>query len=393
MRLLTAGSAALLLLAGGLAAAAPSYAAETCQGRPVTITVTANNVPIEGTDGPDVIDATGVATALVDGRGGDDVICYGAGALSVVHGGPGDDLIEGVGGTAYGDDGDDLLRDATSMFGVTLVPGPGDDEVLGDVDSILVFGGTDGVTISVPTGTADGEGHDTFSGPRSIVGSPGPDTFLGASGRDVFMGNLRRYDASAAPDVADGGDGDDHLEAHGTLRGGPGADELRLDGAGTALGEDGNDNIWSSRDEDDPASDMRLLGGAGSDYLNVDVQNGRRCDPQRCHDVVDGGADRGDLIRLSMATRGLRLDLRTGHGRYGRVGVTVHGVENVKASMYDDVVIGDAGPNRLLGRSGRDVLVGGGGDDTLLGGLDRDRAAGGSGADRCRAEVSRGCER
>jgi Ca2+-binding RTX toxin-like protein len=49
--------------------------------------------------------------------------------------------------------------------------------------------------------------------------------------------------------------------------------------------------------------------------------------------------------------------------------------------MHDDVLTGDNGVNRLVGRLGDDTLNGGGGDDTLIGGRGADTLIGGSGVD------------
>jgi len=49
--------------------------------------------------------------------------------------------------------------------------------------------------------------------------------------------------------------------------------------------------------------------------------------------------------------------------------------------LFDDVITGDAGNNRLVGNEGDDVLFGAGGIDYLLGGLGDDTLIGGDGAD------------
>jgi Ca2+-binding RTX toxin-like protein len=47
----------------------------------------------------------------------------------------------------------------------------------------------------------------------------------------------------------------------------------------------------------------------------------------------------------------------------------------VVGSPFNDLLIGDSGPNRLSGGSGNDRLLGGGGVDTLVGGPGYDQFA------------------
>lgn len=56
-------------------------------------------------------------------------------------------------------------------------------------------------------------------------------------------------------------------------------------------------------------------------------------------------------------------------------------VERIEGSRWNDVLIGDTGPNTLLGRDGDDKLEGFGGSDILVGGAGRDRLSGASGFD------------
>ncbi|WP_439577096.1 M10 family metallopeptidase C-terminal domain-containing protein [Elioraea sp.] len=69
---------------------------------------------------------------------------------------------------------------------------------------------------------------------------------------------------------------------------------------------------------------------------------------------------------------------------------TLANIENLIGSAFDDVLIGNDGPNTLWGGAGndlldggagRDVLYGGDGNDTLLGGAGNDVLVGGTGVD------------
>ncbi|WP_193614176.1 hypothetical protein [Nocardioides lijunqiniae] len=377
--LATTGAGLALAAAGptGSAGAAPT----TCQGQPVTIVATADATTVQGTEGPDVIDGAGRGSLTILGLGGDDVICSGAGSYVTIDGGDGDDELLFVGdgdGEGRGGGGDDRLVDATYNWpSVTMVPGPGDDTVVGRARvTRLVFGGSAGVRIVAGDGIADGEGHDTFSGIRRFVGTAASDTFVGSESDDSFRGGPETDGStpSGAPDVAFGGGGSDFLELVGRAEGGEGSDGLRVHGPNASAS-----------------------GGPGSDRLLLFP--GSSC-TTACRLHADGGAGL-DRVTLNPGGRGVRVDLTSGRASMGDRGrVSLVGLEDVVGTAYQDVIIGNARPNRLYGEGGHDLLrgrggadrlYGAGGRDVLDGGGGRDRADGGLARDRCQAEVRRSC--
>ncbi|WP_193610190.1 hypothetical protein [Nocardioides lijunqiniae] len=402
--LATTGAGLALVAAGptGSAGAAPT----TCQGQPVTIVATASSSTVQGTEGPDVIDGAGRSSLTILGLGGDDVICSGPESPMAIHGGDGDDRIEmrvspvqhagdntadgGAGddqlvfvGDGYGEgrggEGDDRFVDSTTSSGfITVTPGPGDDVIVGNLDSThLVFGGTTGVRISVGDGRAEGEGYDTFSGIQAFVGTVASDTFVGSRGNDRFLGGpwTPRFAPSGAPDRASGGDGHDSLEVVGRAEGGKGGDRLRVYGPTAAA--------W---------------GGPGDDSLRLFP--GSTC-TAACRLRADGGAGVDRMTLRPEGRQGVRIDLASGRASMGGRGrVALAGVENLIGTKHRDVLIGNArrnsfhgdhGDDVLHGRGGADALTGGRGRDLLVGGRGRDRAYGSSGRDRCRTEVRKGC--
>jgi serralysin len=68
------------------------------------------------------------------------------------------------------------------------------------------------------------------------------------------------------------------------------------------------------------------------------------------------------------------LTISTPQDTLGAGSDTLIGIEGLRGSSFDDVLVGDGGKNVLLGRGGDDLLNGGAGNDTLDGG-------GGSGSD------------
>jgi Ca2+-binding RTX toxin-like protein len=156
-----------------------------------------------------------------------------AGQTLAGMGGP--DQIEGRGGAddIQGGDGDDVI-----------VPGPGADTIDGGaaVNTLSFGGASGGVKASMVTGTASGEGSDTFVGIQRIVGSPFADVLRGGDGDDELLGE-------GGKDALRGGDGAD------TLTGGSGRDTADYAGAlagvtvhlglGTAIGGAGSDILDS----------------------------------------------------------------------------------------------------------------------------------------------------
>lgn len=97
------------------------------------------------------------------------------------------------------------------------------------------------------------------------------------------------------------------------------------------------------------------MGGADRDYLS----------PGLGRDTVDGG---GGVDTLSSELRDLgavEVDLTKGTVK-GQGRDTITRVENADGTVYDDTLIGDAGPNVFSAHgSGLDVVYGKGGDDYL----------------------------
>jgi Ca2+-binding RTX toxin-like protein len=149
--------------------------------------------------------------------------------------------------------------------------------------------------------------------PFIFHGTDANDTIYGMSGDDVIYG----YGGN---DWLYGGDGND------ALYGGLGDDQL--------FGGNGND--W-------------LVGGPGGDHL-------------------DGGAGI-DTADYSTSPGAVTVDLAAGHGFGGDAqDDTYVSIENVVGSNFDDILLGDSGPNTLNGGAGNDHLYGGVGDDVLIGG-------------------------
>jgi Ca2+-binding RTX toxin-like protein len=422
------GAAAILTLSMVGIAPVASAAAQGCAEQPATIVGTAGDDVIDGTAGDDVI--VGLAgDDLIRGRGGSDVICAGKG----------DDVVRGsrAGGDIYGDAGNDTLfsrggaglnggrgndtLDASADGSADLVPGSGDDLVIGcaaefTFDEVQYgFDATRPIHANLITGIATGQGTDTLVNVDAVVGGAYDDTLVGNGGSNALVGR-------EGNDTLIGNGGDDTLageQGDDSFQGGPGSDtadyydQNYADGfpwgpmnvnlrTGIATG-DGNDTLSSIENASGSDGADTMIGTrrdnvfflllAGNDIVRMGGGNDWVGPGSGANDLA-GGAGR-DLVYYGGGRdpdhrhRAVTVDLGAGTSSSGD---SLRGFELVWGSIHDDTLIGDGGPNRLYGDSGDDVLRGLAGADRLLGQRGADEANGGAGIDRCRAEIEVGCE-
>ncbi len=159
-----------------------------CNGEVPTMTGTALDDVLVGTDGPDVILA-GPGRDVIDGAGGDDIICGGR-DNDIINGGNGNDILYGneAADRLIGGFGNDDLRGG--YWKDTLIGGPGNDVMRGGRGSDVLLGGP---------GVDTAYGND---GMDQINGGPGNDKLYGQQGRDQVQGAL-------GADVVSGGIGGD----------------------------------------------------------------------------------------------------------------------------------------------------------------------------------------
>lgn len=359
---------------------AVASAAPTCQLQ--TATITSSGGPVTGTEGSDVIVATG--TTDIQALGGDDTICMEHGTVDA---GPGDDVVIGAELAGPGTDSF-LLGPGYDYLDVPMPPGShitadagdsGDHDGRGpaDEDYVLISGVNDtedwvvdlagsvrrgGVEIAALSGF--GTFHLDFGNTTKVevLGTDAPEYLLVAGG-------------DLAADMAGGRDhvnSSTYGETIGHITGGVGKDRLTLSAQsltadlatgdmGDGLRIDGFDRFYFQ------AYKIRVAGSASADDIEVYSY--------RCNIVVDGRG--GDD----------RIENESGSGR-------CLGQNVLRGGRGDDLLKGGGRPERMAGGTGDDRLVGGAKDDVLIGGAGRDTADGGLGsADVCRAEVERGCER
>lgn len=295
----------------------------------------------------------------------------------------------------------------------TVFGGGGADVILGKGGSDKVFGGAEGDYCEVATGTVLAECE--FSGLNQKVQSRDPSAvsaglmapqvttmpalyWTGSNGSDVVTatysetshlvtftrsgGPVVSFDLDEAPDsvLLAGLGGNDTLTASGfppttsvIVLGGDGADNLTggetedalVDGAGgdIANAAGGDDALPNNGGDDD------LHAGNGEDLFVSDAV----CDG----DLLDGGPDRDNANWANFRLAGVSIDMSA--QRAGLIGdggqpqcpsatllTTLQALEDTEGTNLGDVMIGDSGPNQLLGRPGPDSYFAAAGDDTIL---------------------------
>ena len=353
----------------------------------------AGNDTIMGGAGDDIItgdDESRVSSALGTpfdaAADGSDVIMGGAGNDEIHTGswGDGDDGLGNthtgmMGDTAYGGDGNDILRGAG---GGDVLQGDAGNDNIGGGGGNDTIAGNDGDDVLMGDAGDDligsGAGNDLArggTGNDSIGGGAGNDTVLGGDGSDVIgggMGDDMLY-GEVGNDVVNGGSGNDVMSGgsgNDTMGAGDGNDVVIGDagndalggGAGndTLYGNDGNDAIGGGTGDDvvigDAGNDF-LAGGAGDDLLSGgvgnDTLNGGTGD-----DVLEGGAG-GDLFVFNITAGDYdqvvdfedgvdMLQFRGVAGGLGAVSVSEVFVPNADSSVT---------VNTVLSYNGHDVML------------------------------------
>lgn len=344
---------------------------------------------------------------LLYGGGGDDILRGGLGTRDQLYGGDGSDTVsyqgdssavtinliigEGAGASATGDFYTGIENVVGTSFNDALLGnaeinrlegGDGHDQLTGGYGADVLVGGDgvdtaryDDVAKSVFINLYIGQGFgnhadgDTFSGVENVIGSALDDYLIGDDGVNGLVG-------SGGNDVLIGGEGADVLD------GGIGSDTVSYEDRAKAvfvnlyLGQGFN----NSAQGDVYTSIENAIGSSLADYL-IGSDGANRLDGRDGDDVLIGGLG-GDAL-----VGGNGIDTASYEDQQGGVfvnlgldvgasnaaqGDTFSSIENVTGTMYADVLIGDAGVNRLDGGDGNDILIGGLEADVLIGGAGTD---------------------
>ena len=297
---------------------------------------------------------------FIVGTAGDETF-YGGGGADVILGEGGDDRAYG------GAEGDSC--DAAETFECESSGSEVQPRDPSTVDAGLMAPQSGGAPALYLTGS---DGNDAIvatyspSGPQvafTVDGSPAgtfpltdpPDSLVlaGLDGNDFLSAS--GFPATTSV-VLLGGNGEDDITGGDTedaLVDGPGDDEVSAGG--------GDDAVPNNEGADS------LHAGAGEDLFISDAV----CED----DLLDGGADR-DNANWANFDSAIAIDM--GAGKAGLVGsggqpacgsdplTALTAIEDVEGTSYDDTLVGDLGPNQLLGRPGHDSYFAVGGDDSIL---------------------------
>ena len=345
-----------------------------------------------------ILSTFGFATTPQDAR--QFVINRGSGLISGdIYLSLGNDLLTNYGQIAgdidLGDD-TDILINAGTITG-TVVLGEGTDlyDGLGGIQSGTVFGGG-GADLLV--GTMGADTLDGGAGNDILLGGSG-DTLTGGDGRDIFRfestGNVSIEDFVSGTDVIDlralsatnvtiSGSTVSVTTASGTLTiqvaGGVSQSDLIKNGAGTAVGTNGDDALIAvaggSTLNGGQGLDL-LLGGAGADHLNggegPDLMVGGAGDDTYYVDTdIDAGGD-GVADRVVERAGG---GIDTVHSSVSftleanveRLVLTGDWSIDGAGNELDNIITGNFMSNNLSGGAGNDRLIGGDAGDVFRGG-------------------------
>ena len=273
-------------------------------------------------------------------------------------------------------DGQQLTAD-NFIFGDVVVapePEPEDQTIIGseEADELTADDGDDVINGLGGDDVIDGKrGNDVISGGAGddiIDGGFGADVIDGGEGIDTIDFGNRLNDAINV-DLQTGETSEgDTLENIENITGGQSVDRLTGDDQDNIIdGQDGSDTLFGHGGND------TLLGGAGSDRLF----GGSGAD------FLDGGAGNSDSVNYFHSAQGVNIDLSQGTASGGDAeGDTIINVENITASQFDDVLVGNSEDNVLSGWHGDDQLFGGDGDDRLSARNGNNVFVGGDGDDR-----------
>ena len=298
---------------------------------------------------------------LLDGQGGDDLLQGGAGNDQLV-GGSGVDTL--VGGT-----GDDLYDVDRSDDQVVEQAGEGSDTVQSSVSYVL--GANLENVVLTGFSSVDATGNELAnqlignSGSNRLDGGAGNDTMVGGDGDDTYV-----LDSAADQVIELADEGSDTVVVGFSYATGNNIENVRLTGSANlnATGDAG-DNVLEGNAGNNllaggGGSDL-LIGGDGDDTYIVDSEDDR---------VVEAAGEGIDTVVRSYDTFFILND--------GVENLTLTGtVERGNGNDLDNLIIGNASDNNLLGLDGDDTLIGGAGDDALFGSEGADSLVGGSGDD------------
>jgi Ca2+-binding RTX toxin-like protein len=321
-----------------------------------------------GTAFPDYIVGTDQSQTIYGG-GGADVLIGGGGGDTVYGGAEGDSCDAAVTVECESSEEEVAPRDAGAIAVGAMAPqagGPAGLYLTGsdEDDEVTATYAAGAVTFTLGPGS-EGE-FDTDPASAGGCGAPAAGTVVcavSAPPDSVLLAGLLGADilvAAGFPEttsvIALGGAGGDEIDGGGTedaLVDGDGPDLVRAAG--------GDDAVPNNEGDDD------LNAGPGEDlFVSDSICEG---------DSLDGGADRDNAnwanfdfaIAIDMAANAAGLVGSGGAPECASGTLTsLQGLEDIEGTSLADTLVGDPGPNQILGRLGADTYFAAAGDDSIL---------------------------
>ncbi|MFN4140372.1 CAP domain-containing protein [Aestuariivirga sp.] len=319
------------------------------------------------------------------GAAGNDTLRGGAG-LDVFDGGEGDDVIHAESG--------DNLAGSTGGAGYDKLYLTGNlpagfDFAANGFEELWVNGSLVASAASAPPAAGSEEPPPpVITEDQTLTGTAGADTLTGGTGNDTLsgLGGNDTLRGGAGNDQINGGTGAD------AMFGGNGSDAYFVDNTGDVVdetGTDGVDTVFSSVSFS-LADSARAKGSV--ENLTLTGTGSVNATGNSLNNVIMGNAGANklsggsgiDTVSYEKAGSGVTVTLASTSAQStgGGGSDTLSGFENLTGSIHADRLTGSSGNNVLHGLGGNDTLSGGYGNDVLIGGAGADRLIGGSGGDR-----------
>jgi Ca2+-binding RTX toxin-like protein len=234
---------------------------------------------------------------------------------------------------------------------VPVTAGPGCVSVAGDNTLVTCDLGAPAVALGLIVNVFDRDDVVINESPIGMLAN-------GGAGADLLQGSPTAADAiqgGAGDDEVSSSSGWDSVGGGDSLTGGAGNDKLfGAEGNDLLNAGDGNDTLYGNGGND------TLRGGAGNDELISGFGA----------DLQDGGPGR-DGVFYTERSEGVVVDLDNARGDDGEPGEgdSSLNIEDVNATIADDVLTGSDADNTLYGGGGNDSISGLDGDDLLVGGV------------------------
>ena len=360
---------------------------------------------------------------------------------NILDAGRGNDTLEGREGndTLIGGSGNDILNGEEGND--SLLGGTGDDTLLGEDGNDYLDGGNDNDTVDYSTTSLGGvevdlsitteqdtinSGLDTLTNIENIIGTSFEDILKGNSSDNTILGGasndtiFTNGSSAIGYDYVDGGVGSNDVlsfenatnnitidlsidteQNSGSgnvlkkniedIYGGTNSDIIKgnaqnnillgNEGNDSLYGKEGNDSLYGNDDAD------YLDGGLGDDYLDGGNDNDTLVGNEG-NDTLNGSVGT-DIASYENSSSSIVVDMTLSSSQVEEDGFgtsdTLIDIENIKGTIYNDTITGNAQNNVLDGSLGNDTLDGNLGDDSLIGGQGNDLLIGNLGNDNISA--------